>query len=150
MINHTYFLKEKIKKILATKKRLSYSYWVNNFWSYRPILLLVRLTLLCTGFYCFYNILYLWIAAAAVQTTDFNLKRITSTLGLTSMTHWPYFEGWVNYPTSKPDLFSFLWPPLVEFSEPHYKFLECLFCCSKNPKKATQTWSLDLFTRHRH
>jgi hypothetical protein len=36
----------------------------------------VNLALICTGFYCSVFLL-LWIAAAAIQTTSFNLKRTT-------------------------------------------------------------------------
>lgn len=35
----------------------------------------VHLTLIRNDFYCFYSILFLWIVAAAVRTTDFNSKQ---------------------------------------------------------------------------
>jgi hypothetical protein len=37
----------------------------------------VRLALIRTGFYSFYNVLSLWIAVAAVQTPNINLKQST-------------------------------------------------------------------------
>lgn len=57
-----------VVSLLATKIS-QYFFWQNHF----------RLSLIHTGLYYFYSVLSIWLTTTRVQTTNFNLKRTTTT-----------------------------------------------------------------------
>jgi hypothetical protein len=62
----------------------------------------VHLALIRSGFYCFYNVLSLWIVVATVWTTDFNWKRTTThvVLAIWQVRRKAIYDGIFQSPSS--------------------------------------------------